>query len=837
MADSTFFEFVIFCILVVIVFLLNKFYGKIGSQLSNNQDELEALRRDISDLKHLLDKKAPAESIHSRYTAEPEISTAAIVQSPEPPKQETFVESLLKEQTPAPEPKTDSKPLTVADINAAFSRNAESEPEPEKESEVVTTIVEEVISDNKQEHQPAESFMPKWDKEIDYEKYIGENLISKIGIAILVLAIGFFVKYAIDNNWIGPVGRVCVGLVCGGILVGLAHKLRKDYKAFSSVLVGGGLAVFYFTIALAYHQFHLFDQNTSFAIMVVITIFAVVLSLLYDRQELAVISMVGGYATPFMVSNGSGNYIALFTYLSLLNTGLLVIAYMRIWRILNLLAFVFTVIIYSSWLFTLQQPVVASIWQNAFLFATLFFLFFFTACLAHNIKEKKKFLPFDFSMLLVNSLWYLSIGLYLIDQLHAGEYKGLFSAAMAAFHLVVSFILYRNQKADSNILYLLIGITLSFISITAPLQLEGSYITLFWASESVLLFWLYQRSNIRIIAIGSTLVWCVTALSLLAIWTDTYLAYDQPLMTIIFNKAFITSIYTALCSAFIYYLHSRNESEETPSLGLPFLLPKNLFLIAAVFILFITGSLEIYYQFDSRLKGTSVSTVYLMLYLQVFAYTALTLIKRYTRLPIGPVVESLLLGLLIGIYIIHLPVAYDVYTSLLTLSKFSAYYSAHWVSAVLAALLIWKLIENVRLIPDALQSNRKMQAWGIGTVIVIFLSTEFYLAAIGLFYDGEPSIDVTTRVYIKAVLPILWGICSFAFMWVGMKFEFRALRILSLVLFSLTLLKLFLFDISNVPIAGKIAAFFCLGVMLLVVSFMYQRLKKILIEDGEKKQD
>src|ERR1044072_2676855 len=119
----------------------------------------------------------------------------------------------------------------------------------------------------------------------DLEKFIGENLIPKIGIAILVIAIGFFVKYAIDKNWIGPAGRVGIGLLCGGILVGLAHRLHKNYKAFSSVLVGGGLAVFYFSIALAYKDYGLFSQIVAFIIMVVITIFAILLSLLYRSEE------------------------------------------------------------------------------------------------------------------------------------------------------------------------------------------------------------------------------------------------------------------------------------------------------------------------------------------------------------------------------------------------------------------------------------------------------------------------------------------------------------------------------------------------------------------------
>ena len=177
----------------------------------------------------------------------------------------------------------------------------------------------------------------------DLEKFIGENLISKIGIGILVLAIGYFVKFAIDNDWINETGRVAIGLACGGILVGLAHKLRKNYKAFSSVLVGGGIAVFYFTIALAYHQFHLFGQTSAFVIMLLITGLAVALSLWYNREEVAIIALVGGFASPFMVSNGSGNYKTLFIYLILLNTGLLIIAYNKAWRLLNLLAFVFTI--------------------------------------------------------------------------------------------------------------------------------------------------------------------------------------------------------------------------------------------------------------------------------------------------------------------------------------------------------------------------------------------------------------------------------------------------------------------------------------------------------------
>ncbi|HEY6902433.1 MAG TPA: DUF2339 domain-containing protein, partial [Puia sp.] len=237
----------------------------------------------------------------------------------------------------------------------------------------------------------------------DWEKFIGENLVSKIGIAILVLAIGFFVKYAIDNDWIGPVGRVGVGVLCGGILIGVAHWLRKSYHAFSSVLVGGGLAALYFTIALAFHQYHLFGQVPAFIIMLVITAFSVLLSLLYDRQELAIIALAGGFITPFLVSTGEGNFRVLFTYLLILNTGLLVIAYYKAWRLLNILAFGFTTILFGSWLLSLPYDAPAPTYRTGLYFAGGFYLLFFVINIAHTVRANKKFIASDFGILLVNT--------------------------------------------------------------------------------------------------------------------------------------------------------------------------------------------------------------------------------------------------------------------------------------------------------------------------------------------------------------------------------------------------------------------------------------------------
>jgi uncharacterized membrane protein len=664
----------------------------------------------------------------------------------------------------------------------------------------------------------------------DLEKFIGENIISKIGIAILVLAIGFFVKYAIDNNWIGPSGRVGIGLLCGGILTALAHVLRKNYKAFSSVLVGGGLAIFYFTIALAYHQYQLFSQTTSFIIMIVITAFAVLLSILYNRQDLAIISLVGGFATPFMVSNGNNDYKTLFIYLIILNTGLLVIAYHKAWRLLNLLAFIFTVILFGGWLFTLAGDVPRLTYYNGFIFATIFYFLFFSINIAHNIKENKKFIASDFGILLANTCLYFSAGLYLLTQMDEIQYRGLFSASMGVFNLVMSFILFRNKKADTNILYLLIGITLTFISLTAPIQLHGHFITLFWASECVLLFWLYQKSKISIIKISALIVWVAMLISLVMDWVNIY-GNSSTTISVIFNKGFITTLYAALACYALALLKNKEQNLLGKTTGSAFL--KTSFIVSGTILLFAGGAFEINHQFTSHYPEIDLNILYLLLYTYAFALV-------FTILPAGFKVKafySLATGILSGCIIIYLLSVFENFSIqqlMLEKNLYPSHFMAHWISAILMVAVIYKLILFVRLEKIPVQKNSTIITTAFCTVIVVFLSAEVLLIVINFFYSKTNTLDEIRRVYIKTGLPVLWGFCSFACMWLGMHYKFKTLRITGLVLFLITLLKLFLFDIRNIPVAGKIAAFFCLGVLLLVVSFMYQRLKKIIIEDEEK---
>ncbi|MES2777697.1 MAG: DUF2339 domain-containing protein [Bacteroidota bacterium] len=795
--------------LVIILVLVISIKSSTSEYIQNLQKDIWRLRDQIQSMERLLHKntETPAAPAH---------------QKPVPAKDTVKDETEILEQRPHPpvEARPVSPPVSISQTSTVLE---EEKPKPYIENKTI----------------PAKSSPPSippkpgfFERNPDLEKFIGENLVSKIGIAILVLAIGFFVKYAIDNEWIGTVGRVAIGILCGGVLVTFAHLLRKNYKAFSGVLIGGGIAVFYFTIALAFHEYRLFTQPVAFSIMTVITIFAVVLSLLYDRQDTAIISLVGGFAAPFMVSNGSNNYMGLFTYLTLLNAGLLFIAYRKAWRLLNLLAFIFTVVLFAAWMALLPSEAGPEVYQRGWMFATIFYLLFFAINIANNIKENKRFIASDFGILLVNTALYFAVGLYCVEMMGKPQYKGFFSAALAALNLVATYLLMRSKKIDSNILYLLIGITLTFVSITAPLQLNGHYITIFWASEMVLLYWLYRKSNIPIIQISSLIIGVAMLLSLLMDWATVYFSiftvnYNNSI-PIVFNKGFMTGIYCAAALLVLRVLYKKPSTEFGFAKKMQTSMLRVL-LVAFPIVLFITGYLEIDHQVTSRLQVAGLQRLYLLLYALAFSFVYLRVSNAFIQ---TKKIVNMWCCILITIYLLCLPATMQLQRQLLfKTGSTMPHFMAHWLSAVLLMGTFYLLAKYMA----GLKLHKVVGAgpgiWILALAMVVFVSCECMMLVNSLFYAQPDNLERLQTIYIRTGLPILWGACSFVFMWVGMKYKYRTLRIISLCLFSITLVKLFTYDIQNISPAGKIAAFFCLGVLLLVVSFMYQRLKKIIIED------
>ncbi|MBP6003170.1 MAG: DUF2339 domain-containing protein [Pyrinomonadaceae bacterium] len=222
----------------------------------------------------------------------------------------------------------------------------------------------------------------------DLEKFIGENLISKIGIVILILGVGIGAKFAIDNGWISPLIRIVFGYAIGMALVAIAVRLKAKYHEFSAVLLSGGMAAMYFVTYFAYAYYSLMSQSVAFVLMAIFTIFTVAAALIYKRQVIAHIGLVGAYAVPFLLSDRSGNYLFLFAYMAIINVGILAISIRRYWKPLFYTSSIFTWVIFSGWF--ANNYVVDKHFGLALTFLAIFFATFFAARIVHAVTHNER---------------------------------------------------------------------------------------------------------------------------------------------------------------------------------------------------------------------------------------------------------------------------------------------------------------------------------------------------------------------------------------------------------------------------------------------------------------
>ncbi|WP_051230765.1 DUF2339 domain-containing protein [Epilithonimonas caeni] len=748
-------------------------------------------------------------------------------------------------------------------------------PEEEIQPEIIENIppiVEELEQPEKKvaflaEHRVKEILPPKksWlesfkENNPDIEKFIGENLINKIGILILVLGISFFVKYAIDKDWINEPARVGIGILAGALVMGIAHRLRKNYAAFSSVFVAGAISIFYLTIGIAFHDYHLFSQTVAFIIMVVITIFSVFVSVSYDRKELAVLALIGGFAVPFMVSTGEGNYKVLFTYIAVLNIGMLMIAYFKKWNLVTLLAFIFSCLLYSAWFgkgfYDDQLPC-----RGALFFATIFYIIFSVATVINNLRNKGTFTKLEYFIMVANTFFYFGMGISIIENWKP-ELKGLFTIALAFYNLVYAIFLYRKFGLDKNAIYLLLGLTLTFVTLAIPIQFSGNYITLFWAGEAVLLFWLSQKSKIATFKLGAIIVQILMLGSLIMDWEKYYSGNVMELKPFL-NRMFITGI-VSLASLIFTYILLKKEKEITNIFSFEFhpSYYRNIILGVGILVGYFTGMLEISYQANDHMSNYYSALSYSVLYHFLFSvgiiYFVLKLKDQFWNS-----FTILLSSVNILLYIaIFYKLTYNEMTEnfVINLSSRSAYF-IHYILLICLAYFGYVLIKFRNESHFSTYLNHKLALWVFAFCIVYVLSNEVMMHGLmfnngiissaelakyplnktGHSYEKEIFIDEKFEAIklqiIKIGYPILWGVLSFVFLIIGIKKQNQPLRIIALALLGITIIKLFVYDIQNVSETGKIIAFILLGVLILIISFVYQKIKRLVVDETKISSD
>ncbi|MFC5282331.1 DUF2339 domain-containing protein [Pedobacter alpinus] len=688
----------------------------------------------------------------------------------------------------------------------------------------------------------------------DWEKFVGENLINKIGIAITIIGVAIGAKYSIEHELISPLTRIILGYVMGIALLAFGIKLKQKYESYSAVLVSGAIAIMYFITFAAYSFYGLFPQLLAFALMLLFTVFTVVAAINYNKQVIALIGLVGAYAVPFLLSEGSGNVAVLFAYISIINAGILFLAFKKYWKSLYYASFIFTWLIFASWFIT--KYIAAEYFNLSLAFLGVFFATFYAVFLIYKLSRKEKYQLDDILLLLANSFVFYGFGFAILSSTTAcSAYLGLFTLFNAIIHFIVGSIIYKQKLADKNLFYLVAGLVLVFITVTIPVQLDGNWVTIVWACEAALLFWIGRTKEVSVYEKLSYILMFLGFFSLLQDYYTMpyYYGGEDVKTTPFFNVYFLTGIIFVAAFSFINKLFYSNKYKSAlttqKNINLIGYSITGMFLLVLYWVfrmeivrywdqLFTDSIIEIktakqtypnqYYNFDLRHLSTIWVINYSLLFFSILSIFNIKALKNrqfaFVNLAFNTVV--LLAFLIQGLYVlselresyIHQTNAQYYEIGILNIAiRYICY-----LFLVLVILTSYQIIKKEFIKP--VSKNLK-----IGFDLAVHISIVWILSSELITWLN---FSVADQSY-KLGLSILWGVYALFLIAIGIWKNKQHIRIGAIALFSVTLVKLFFYDISQMETIAKTVIFVALGVLLLIISFLYNKYKHIITNETE----
>jgi uncharacterized membrane protein len=690
----------------------------------------------------------------------------------------------------------------------------------------------------------------------DIEKFIGENLINKIGIAVTVIGVAIGAKYSIEHQLISPLTRIILGYIMGFALLAFGIKLKKNYEKYSAVLVSGAIAIMYFITYSAYSFYDLIPQAFAFLLMVVLTAFAVIAALTYNQPVIAHIGLVGAYAVPFLLSEDSGKVGILYSYMAIINIGILIIAFKRYWKSLFYSSFILTWIIFDSWYFTEYSA--KDHFSLALCFVSVFFVTFYSILLSYKLLQKEKFNVGDVLMLLLNSFLFYGLGYSLLNSHSTGqELLGLFTLLNAIIHFGVSLIIYRNKLADRNLFYLVTGLVLVFVTVAVPVQLNGNWVTLIWAFEAALLFWIGRTKKVQVYEMLSNILMLLAFISIANDWYVLYNNYipGHPETRVIpfFNINLLSSLLFVASFGFITYLNSSDKYVPQQPYQERLKPVTDLFIPAIlIIVLYNTFRLEISTYWNQLYADSALETTptgqkfpsylrnqdlkyfktiwiinYSLLFFSVLSYVNIKKIKSAYLgfINLGLNTFFVLLFLTVGLY--TLSSLRDTYLQH-TLSQYFNHSSFNigiryiaFVFVGLTLLLCSRYIQQdfIKVISPNLT---------IGFDLLLYISVLWIISSELINWLAIRQYSELYRLGIS----ILWGIYALGMVVIGIWKNRKNLRIMAISLFAVTLIKLFFYDISHLATIPRTIIFVSLGILLLVISFLYNKFRNKISESN-----
>ncbi|OGN91803.1 MAG: hypothetical protein A2Z75_08930 [Chloroflexi bacterium RBG_13_50_10] len=440
----------------------------------------------------------------------------------------------------------------------------------------------------------------------EWEQILGGNWLARVGVVALIIGVAFFLKFAFDNNWLGPISRVILGVVAGLAMIGGGYYWRKRYPTLAQAISGGGIALLYLSIFAAFNIFNLIPLYPAVGLLLLVSIGSAVLALRLNSMALAIIGILGAFSAPFILGTAAseaaqtGSGIQLLAYVIVVDLGVLALSTFRNWRWFNLLAIFGSLMTYGAWYFEFGDQAGLLIQQ---LSITLIFIIFFGATSLFHLIWRRPAQGFDYALMVINATAYFGISYGLMHE-DLREWMGSFTLLLALLYGCLAYLAVLRGAENFRLSLFARGIALVFLTIAIPIQLgDKAWTTIALVAEGTVLMWLSLRLRISHFRGYSYAVFAIVAIRLMFFDTSIDMRHIQP----VFNERFLAFVVSIAAMYLTSYFCWKQQQEKGQKLGYP------VFLVAAIiFSIWVIAAEVISYRHTPVTLQGSLSLIVLL---------------------------------------------------------------------------------------------------------------------------------------------------------------------------------------------------------------------------------
>ena len=396
------------------------------------------------------------------------------------------------------------------------------------------------------------------------KKFVSVNWFAVVGSIILAIGIGFFIKAAFDL-WIGPTGRIIIGIVAGVAMIGISEYASRKFPSWAYGLCGGGLAILYIAIYSTFAFYELINPTAVFICLFFVVLLGCSLAVRYNSKVVAFISLIGAFITPPLMETELKDQLYLaIGYILLIDIGIVVVASTKRWQWYTLLGLIGSYVV--GGLIASELPESETILKQVGLSGI--FIIFIVATAIHNIYRRSKPDNFDFILIIGNAGVFFGLTMSNLAESYE-EWLGLSTILLSLLYAAIGCFALRSRNVPELVSFCFLGISLIFLTAFIPIQLTGEWITVTWSAQAAVVIGIGLKFKEWKIRLGGLIVMGAAIIHALSV--DTFSTNINKDFTPVLNHrflAFLICIIASYLSAYLYLVNKVVTEEWENHVGL-----------------------------------------------------------------------------------------------------------------------------------------------------------------------------------------------------------------------------------------------------------------------------